>query len=207
MKKIFIILLCLIGSIGISKAQNLSLNYQMSVPTGSVKNFIDDASFRGFGINYHYFVDKGQHLSLGLEVSWDTYYDAYKNISGNFKFQNDNNIYTITGNQYRYVNFVPMLAQARYSFFNEMALFRPYVGMGVGTSWCEKRTEIGELRSEISRWQFAMSPEIGVVINATSSIGINVGARYMYATQAANGRIPEIQQFTFSIGLVVFGVE
>ena len=79
--------------------------------------------------------------------------------------------------------------------------------MGVGTSWCEKRTEIGELRSEISRWQFAMSPEIGVVINATSSIGINVGARYMYATQAANGRIPEIQQFTFSVGLVIFGVE
>lgn len=207
MKKIFIVLLCLIGAVGISKAQNLSMNYQMSVPTGSVKNFIDKASFRGFGINYHYFVDKAEHVSVGLDISWNTYYNDYQDITGKFKFKNDNNIYTITGNQYRYINFVPMLAQARYSFCNNMALFRPYVGMGVGTSWCEKRTEVGQLRSDISRWQFAMSPEVGVTINASSALGVNVGAKYMYATQAADGRIPEISQFTFSIGLVIFGVE
>ena len=52
-----------------------------------------------------------------------------------------------------------------------------------------------------------MSPEVGVTINASSALGVNVGAKYMYATQAADGRIPEISQFTFSVGLVIFGVE
>ena len=92
MKKIFIVLLCLIGAVGISKAQNLSMNYQMSVPTGSVKNFIDKASFRGFGINYHYFVDKAEHVSVGLDVS--IFLKGFASLSASFPFINSIMVFT-----------------------------------------------------------------------------------------------------------------
>ena len=38
------------------------------------------------------------------------FYKDKKHTPGNFRFNGNSNVYTITGNQYRYINTVPMLA-------------------------------------------------------------------------------------------------
>lgn len=205
MKKILIIALCLFGLSPLLKAQLLNLNYQISLPMNQVKDFTDKASFRGFDLEYHHFL--AEQFSLGAAIGWDVYYKDKKNATGNFRFNGNDNIYTITGNQYRYINFVPMLAIGRYYFTDRSTAVRPYAGLGLGTSWTEKRLEVGQYASTISRWQFAMAPELGMYIPVTDQFAFNVGARYYYATKAAHGRVPEIQQFSFNFGIILMGAE
>ena len=59
MKKLFIIAICLFGLSPFLKAQMLNLNYQISLPMNQVKDFTDNASFRGFDLEYHHFL--GEH--------------------------------------------------------------------------------------------------------------------------------------------------
>ena len=204
MKKLFIITICLIGLSPLLKAQMLNVNYQISLPMNQVKDFTNKASFRGFDVEYHQFL--GEQFSRGAAIGWDVYYTDKNNATGNFRFNGTDNIYTITGNQYRYINFVPMLAIGRYYFTDENTAVRPYAGLGLGTSWTEKRLEVGQFSSTISRWQFAMAPEVGMYIPVNDQFAFNVGARYYYATKAAHGRVPEIQQFSFNFGIILMGM-
>lgn len=204
MKKLLITAICLLGLLPLLDAQMVNLNYQISLPLGSVENFTDKATFRGFNLEYHHFL--GEQISIGASVGWDVYYKDKGKVTGDFQFRGNDAIYTITGKQYRYINFVPMLAIGRYYFTDRNTAVRPYAGLGIGSSWAEKRLEVGQFASTISRWQFAMAPEIGMYIPVTEQIAFNVGARYYYATQAAHGRVPEIQQFSFNLGIILMGV-
>ena len=92
-----------------------------------------------------------------------------------------------------------MLAIGRYYFTDNTTAVRPFVGLGIGTSWTERRLEVGQFASTISRWQFALAP-----IN--DQFAFNVGARYNYGTKAAHGRVPEIQTFSFNFGVILMGM-
>lgn len=204
MKKLFIIAICLIGLSPLLKAQMLNLNYQISVPIGDLKDYVDKASFRGFNLEYHNYLS--ERVSLGIAIGWDVYYQDKKNATGNFRFSGNDDIYTMTGNQYRYVNTVPMLLVPRYYFTDQNTSVRPFAGLGIGTSWTEKRLELGQYASTISRWQFNIAPEIGMYVPINDQFALNFGAKYAYATKASHGRIPAMQYFTFNIGIILMGV-
>ena len=193
MKKLLIIALCIFGLSPLLKAQMLNLNYQISLPMNQVND-----------VEYHQFL--GDHFSVGAAIGWDVFYKDKKNATGNFRFNGNTNIYTITGNQYRYINTVPMLAIGRYYFTDNTTAVRPFAGLGIGTSWTERRLEVGQFASTISRWQFALAPEVGMYIPINDQFAFNVGARYTYGTKAANGRVPEIQSFTFNLGIILMGL-
>ena len=205
MKKLLIIAICLFGLSPFLKAQMLNLNYQISLPMNQVKDFTDKASFRGFDIEYHQFL--GDQFSIGAAIGWDVFYKDKKHTPGNFRFNGNSNVYTITGNQYRYINTVPMLAIGRYYFTDNTTAVRPFVGLGIGTSWTERRLEVGQFASTISRWQFALAPEVGMYIPSNDQFAFNVGARYNYGTKAAHGRVPEIQTFSFNFGVILMGMD
>ena len=188
MKKLLIIAICLFGLSPFLKAQMLNLNYQISVPLGDIKDFTDKGSFRGADLEYHQFL--GDYFSIGGAIGWNVFYHNLDHHTNDFRFQGNNNIYTITGNQYRYINTVPLMAIGRYYFTDNTTSVRPFVGLGVGTRWTEKRLEVGQYSSTISRW-----------------IALNFGARYSYGTRAAHGRVPEFQSFTFNIGLILMGAQ
>lgn len=207
MKKLLIIAICLFGLSPFLKAQMLNLNYQMSVPLGDLRDFTNKASFRGFDVEFHQFMGTDERFSLGAAIGWNVYYKDKNDASGNFKFSGSNDVYTITGNQYRYVNTVPMLAIGRFYFTDNNTAVRPYVGLGLGTSWTEKRLEVGQFASTVSRWQFAMSPELGMYVPLSSQFALNFGAKYNYATKASHGRVPEMQSLTFNIGILLTGMQ
>ena len=72
-----------------------------------------------------------------------------------------------------------MLAIGRYYFTDNTTAVRPFVGLGIGTSWTERRLEVGQFASTISRWQFALAPEVGMYIPINDQFAFNVGARYI----------------------------
>lgn len=204
MRKLLFISLILFGLSPLVKGQMLNLNYQMSVPIGKINDFTGKMSFRGIDLEYHYFLS--EQFSIGGMVGWNTFYKNKGVQTADFYFKGNSDIHTITGHQYRYVNTVPIMAIGRYWFTESNTLFRPYFGIGIGTSWTELKLDVGQFTSTESRWQFAFAPEIGTLISINDQFAFNLGFRYSYGTKAGNGRIPATQSFAISVGIVLQGV-
>ncbi|MGL5682227.1 MAG: outer membrane beta-barrel protein [Marinifilaceae bacterium] len=201
MKKYIFITIALLTFCFSAKAQMLNVNYQIGVPFSKTHDFISNASFRGADIEYHSFL--GNNMSIGLALGWNVYYKKYDNKTQDFFLNHEE--YTITGKQYRYINTVPLLLIPRYYFTDNSALFRPYLGVGVGTCWSEYKLEVGQYSSRTSRWEFQVSPEIGTLIHINDQMAVNLGARYNFATKAANGRVPQMSTLMFNIGICFIG--
>lgn len=201
MKKYIILTLTFLAFAFAGKTQMLNINYQMSLPFGKTHDYISDASFRGADIEYHKFI--GERMSVGIALGWNVFYKRMNNYTENFMLNNED--YTITGDQFRYINTVPMLGIARYYFTESTAALRPYLGVGIGTCWSEYKLNVGQFQAKHARWQFQVSPEVGTMIPLNDQISANLGVRYTFATKAANGRVPEISSLTFNIGIILTG--
>lgn len=196
MKKIYIILLVSLtfGMTNGLRAQILNLNYQTAIPLGDSRDYISNMSFRGAGIDYHHFLT--DRFAIGGQLSWNTYYKNPGYVTGNFMLNNDK--VTITGDQFRYLNVVNLMASGRYFFTNENAVICPYAGMGIGTNWGETRLEVGHYVAQEKAWQFAVAPVIGCIIPVCDFFGFNIGAKYQYSAKARS--LPALQHFGINIG-------
>lgn len=197
MKKIMIIILVVLG-IGMTSrlsAQMLTFNYKMSVPLGDSHDFVSKLSFRGMELDYHHFLT--EHWAVGLNLGWSTYYRHLDYHTGRFILNGEK--VTITGDQFRYLNVVPIMAKVRYQFTKGDAPVLPYVGMGIGTNWAETRLEVGDLVARERGWQFAFAPEAGMVIPFGEHVGMNIGAQYQYSIKASG--LPTLQDFSVKVGL------
>ena len=162
MKKIFFIplmILMLSAKIGYSQSENFSLFYTMGFPTGKLSDHIQDVSFRGMGFDMRFF--KNDNIALGFGMTWNTFYhelpyDTYSNGT-----------LSVSGKQYRYYNSIPVHIYGSYYLGFHEAPIRPFVSVGVGTAWNEKRTEMGIFMVQDKGWQFSIQPEIGVLIKAS----------------------------------------
>ena len=54
-----------------------STNYMISIPLGDAKDFIEDASFRGFGFETGKFVN--DNISIGFGISWNVFNENVSN--------------------------------------------------------------------------------------------------------------------------------
>ena len=178
-----------------AQAQMLNLNYQMSLPLGDQHDFISKMSFRGFSMDYHYFLS--ERLAVGASLGWNTLYKHLDYATGHFTMNGEK--VTISGDQFRYLNVVPLMASVRYFFTDGDAVLLPYAGIGIGTNWAEMRLEVGDLLAKEKGWQFAFAPEVGVVVPFSESVGLNVGAQYRYSVKASG--LPTLQDLGIKVGL------
>ena len=133
---------------------------------------------------------------MGADIGWNTFYerrahDTY--TSGSV---------SLTGVQYRYINAMPIYAAADY-FFTKGEKINPFVGLGVGTLYTKRNTDMNLYTVENTVWAFALRPEFGVTVNATRGMDIILVGKYNYGF-AAGGLEPQ-SYFTFNIGMVFKG--
>jgi outer membrane protein len=193
MKKIFaLVIFCSLISVTnlYSQAENhMSFQYDMSFATGDMGTYISAPSFRGASMQYRYAVTHS--ILVGMDVAWNVFYermdyDSY--TSGTI---------TLSGVQYRYQNQVPILVAADYVFMTEKD-FQPYIGLGLGTMYSERNTQMGIWYLEENPWQFVLKPEAGLMYNASSGTALKVGFKY-YA--GMGGDLGTQGYFTISLGL------
>lgn len=198
MKKIFIILILLaVGLIGRVDAQIFTFNYGMAAPMGDSHDFISKMSFRGLSADYHYYLS--EHFAVGLSLGWNTYYKHLDYHTNNFLMGGEK--VTVTGDQFRYLNVVPIMVGIRYQFTKGDAAVLPYAGIGIGTNWAESRLEIGDLVAKEKGWQFAFAPEAGIIIPFSDHVGMNIAAQYRYSVKGAG--LPALQDFGIKVGLAL----
>lgn len=190
MKKIFIILFCTIAFS--STAQSLTaIQYSMGFGTGDLGDYIGAASFRGFTIDYRKLVQP--NIGVGFEVGWNVFYEERS-----FDTYTQGNR-SLSGKQYRYNNQFPMLFAADY-YLKPGEQINPFAGLGIGTMYSLRNTDMGQYTLEEDAWNFALRPEIGVLFEANPNMSLAVTGKYYYGFEA--GDLPSQSYFALSVGFV-----
>lgn len=176
MKKLLILLAVVIGSQAVLGQGNFVISYPISFPMGDLKEYIGATSFRGISMEFN--KRQKSNLDIGIEASWHVFYER----SDNKEYKNGTA--TLTGIQYRYTNAVPLLAQVKYLKTTGNDKMHPYAGLGIGTTYVERATDVGLYRLTLNAWQFCLRPELGLQIKAGYGASFLIGAKY-YANFAA----------------------
>jgi len=192
MKKIIaLVIFCSLVSVTsiFSQAENhLSIQYDMSFATGDMGSYISAGSFRGASAQYRYAVT--DNILVGMDAAWNVFYEKKDYDSYTSGTQ------TLTGVQYRYQNQVPLLAAIDFVFMSEKK-FQPYLGLGLGTMYSERSTQMGIWYVEENPWQFALKPEAGLMYNMATGSALKLGFKY-YA--GMGGDLGTQGYFTISLG-------
>jgi hypothetical protein len=194
MKKIFaLIIFCSLvsfASVYSQQGSHISIQYDMSFATGDLGDYISAASFRGASAQYRYAVT--DNILVGIDAGWNVFYE-----------KKDYDSYTVgtatlSGVQYRYQNEVPLLASIDYLILTDNTL-NPYVGVGIGTMYTERATQMGTWYLEQNPWHFLIKPEAGVLVKMSGSTSFKLGVKYYYGFAA--GDLESQGYFTISTGL------
>jgi hypothetical protein len=175
MRKALTILLMLLVTIVVSKAQQntFAISYTISFPMGSTHDFLSKTSFRGSTLDWRCGIK--QNIQLGASVGW---YNFYEDRAFNSYTSNDGST-VASGKQYRYINTVPILILADYSFASgEDQKIKPFAGLGIGTTYTRQDTEMGQFTFRDDDWQFTLAPEVGVKIGFQPGFNGILSARY-----------------------------
>jgi len=175
MKKSIIIIIMLTAGVFISpfvSAQsNTSLLYSVGVPTGALGDHTAGMSWRGVTFEWQKFINPD--VSVGINLAYSVYYDDLG--FGSYTIDNA----TLSGHQYRYNNLFPMAVNGQYHFNSAgMNTLKPYIGLGIGTIYDLRNTDMGMWTIEENNWHFMVSPEVGLIYDLNMATGIKFSVRY-----------------------------
>jgi outer membrane protein len=196
MKKIFnvIIAVAFFASAPAVAQSTFSFQYSMGFGSGDMKSYITSSSFRGAALEYRYHIQEKN--SVGVDIGWNTFYErrAYDTYTSG--------TVSLSGVQYRYINAMPIYLAGDH-YFKPGEKLNPFVGLGVGTLYTKRNTDMNLYTLETKVWAFALRPEAGVLVNANPSLDFILVGKYNYGFSA--GGLDAQSYFTFNIGLVFKG--
>ncbi|WP_430810845.1 MULTISPECIES: outer membrane beta-barrel protein [unclassified Carboxylicivirga] len=155
-------------SVGVVAQTKTNVFYGIALPMADTKDYINPASFRGASIEYEKFVNP--NVGLGILVGWNTFYEAKDRDT--YPLNNG----SITSNQYRYLNAIPIQATGKYYFADDDAPIRPFVGLAAGTYYMEQRIDNGLFSTSYDGWTWSLAPKAGLLIpiNFRASLAVSL---------------------------------
>jgi outer membrane protein W len=170
--------------------------WDVNFPLGD--KFVDAASYAGAKFEIRKMI--GDNLSVGLDLSWNSYYEykAYQTFHASTGTD-------VTTDLFKYNYTLPIAATAHYYFPSAGGIFIPYVGLGLGATYSTPRIYANIYEFQGENWGFLVRPELGTVIkfNPDAGMGVLVGARYSYSTnEEPVFKIQSLQSIGFQLGLV-----
>lgn len=173
MKLKYIILLLLAFTIN-SQAQNYTwgMTYSMGLGVGEAHDYISNPAFAGFTLEGHKMIKP--YFSIGIIAGWNIF---------NEKDINSTKVgtVTLTGEQARYLNIFPILANASFYYKNKNSKFVPFFRAHLGTYYILQRFDIGVYTIDNDNWHLGIAPEVGFMYKVSPEIDILVNGRYNYA--------------------------
>jgi outer membrane protein len=169
----------------------VTLAYMPAVPLGKTGDFIQRVSPRGVDFEVTKYINEG--LSAGFILGWTTFAEK---VTGETL---DYNQLTISGTQFRYLNTMPILLNVRKYFMEDE--MKPYVGLGLGTTWNEWATDIGIIQLTDRKWLFALSPEIGINYSYGRGSSVLLKVKYHYSFKAQE--FDPVSYLSFGLGFSI----
>jgi len=192
MKKIFIAIctLMVFGLTTIQAQSKTSLTYAVGFGTGDLGEFISQPSFRGANVDFRQMTN--DKMGIGFSLGWNVFYEEKSHDTYTFENQ------SLTGKQYRYSNFVPMLASFDY-YLTAGQKINPFIGLGTGVMYSRRNTDMNLYTIEQDAWNFTLQPQIGIEIDNNLSSSFTVIAKYFNGF-AAGDLSADQSYFTINVG-------
>ncbi|MFY0254032.1 outer membrane beta-barrel protein [Chitinophaga sp. 30R24] len=201
MKKIRNWILILAGCLTVQAANaqirpplSIDGNYAIGTPLGSLKDYSNKTSFRGWGAGIQYMFN--DQWAVGLRSGYQDFYQrlpraVYHDAQGD-----------VSAVQTRTLEVIPIQATVSYSFLKQDMPVLPYLMVGVGTAHMNYEKYWGQFVDKDGSWQFLVSPEIGINVpfGKGSPLMFNANARYNYAPYSY-GDISNFSSFQWNVGL------
>lgn len=197
MKRILVISALLVMLFASSaKAQyRTTVSYSMGLGTGDLGSYASNFSGRGFSIDYRKMVKS--NLGVGVYTGMNTFYDERPFDT----YTIDNR--TLSGRQFRYANTFPLMIATDY-YLKPGEDLNPFIGLGVGTLYTKRDTDMGIFRLEQDAWSLAFAPQIGFYYSVNRNNGISFSAKYNLGLAA--GDFDSAQSYlSLNIGFIFLG--
>jgi hypothetical protein len=158
------------------------LTYDVSFPFGTTKEFsAENMGWRGMSGELRCFLKP--NLSASLYFGLHLFYGNIKEtlaIDLKDKFQG-----AITGNQFRYVNSIPLMLGVHY-YTGKDYKTQAFFGLNAGVIGIEEKVDIGLFSLKDLEWHFGCAPEIGLIKSLGYNAHIIASIRYHYAFGAGH---------------------
>lgn len=191
MNKVLISVLILLSIILQVQAQQIfGLSYDVSFPTSKSKEFVNNVSVLGFGLDARKMTRS--KYSYGITFHWNSFTDDRLERS-----VTEGNVILIDD---RSLESFPILLNGHYYFFSDLQSFRPFIGGNIGTYFIITRRSVdGNYRSD-TNWHFGIAPDVGFMLHFMQDIHVMLTLRYNYAFKT--GGSPARSYFSILFGFV-----
>lgn len=92
-----------------------------------------------------------------------------------------------------------MLVAADY-YLSPGETFNPFVGLGLGTMYSRRNTDMSTYTLEEEAWHFVLRPEAGFIYEVSPDVGLSATAKYYIGFEA--GDLPTQSYITLNFGVV-----
>ncbi|WP_137402890.1 outer membrane beta-barrel protein [Echinicola rosea] len=193
MKKLLIMLVLgvVISLQASAQESRVTLSYPVGFAIGDLSDYVKPTSFRGIAIDYRKMIS--ENVGVGLSTGWNVFYEELAYDTYHFENQ------SVSGKQYRYSNHVPVLFNAAY-YFKPRAAVNPFASVGIGTIYTRRNTDMGQFTLEQEAWNFALAPEVGMLIDVANSFATSVSIQYYNGFQAGNELNEPQSYFALKLG-------
>lgn len=173
--KVLITIVAFLFSAFAVKAQQgetiFTIDYNAAFPTGSFKNILSSASYRGFKADILYGLS--DKASIGLGTGFQDFYQ--KNPRQLYKLNDGSDLSAVTTYT---IQTIPILAEVKYNFLPGGTV-QPYAALGVGGNLVSYDRLFGEFGNRQGKIRFAARPEAGLHIPFNKNgAGFNLGVLY-----------------------------
>lgn len=174
----------------------LNLNYGISQPLGTLKDYTNKTSFAGWNASLLYQINP--QIAAGLSGG---YYSYYQKIPRQVYHQGYTDISAV---QSHTLQLIPIQPAILYTPEGDKPGIQPYVGLGVGVADVNYGEYWGEFVDSKDKIGFSVSPMAGIHIpfSKTSPLKFNVGVKYTYAPFTYN-EIHNISMVEANVGLSI----
>ncbi|HTQ65543.1 MAG TPA: outer membrane beta-barrel protein [Puia sp.] len=187
---IFLSTLCLGQKAG---ANEWHANWMFGLPVGN--SFVTSFSALGFNLGYSKFVK--DDLSVGIEMSWNNYYQYAPRQTYHFSDGS-----AATTDLYKYIYTLPITLYASH-YFRSGDLFTPFVKLGLGAQYSEQNIYYNVYETTNDNWGFVAIPEVGTLVHLSkgSPWSVYTSVRYRYSTNSAKDLgVNSVQSVDFNVG-------
>ena len=179
---------------GQGRGKWFGMNWSMAAPIDHTKDFTDQYSFRGIGLEWRQF---SGNKSFGFNAGWNV---LNEEKSGTTTFQQA----AVTGDAFRYNNTVSLLLSGHVYGGGGSGKARPYLGLKAGTYFISRRVNVGLWQITDENWHLGVAPEFGFSVpmrGGFQSEAFYAQVRYNYAFSA--GDAPYQSWFGIDVGFAV----
>jgi outer membrane protein len=191
MKKFIAISALCLAAVAVNAQSNTVLAYSIGFPVGDMSDYIEQTSFRGISLDFRKMIQPT--VGVGFSIGWNVFYE--EKAYATYTLDNE----SISGKQYRYSNQVPMMISPAY-FFRPDEDKTPFLGLGIGTMYTRRNTDMNLYTYEQEAWNFLLQPELGFQFSIDDATALSISAKYNYGFKAGNELDTPQSYFALTVG-------